>query len=489
MSIAAKLLRIDAAKDNIKAAIEAKGVTVQPTDTFENDYATRIGEIVTGGGTPSGFQVRFIDYDGTIIDTQYVTSGNDATPPPAPTHAGLTFDGWNNVFTNITKEEDIGATYYPTDGKTRAYITLNTAIGLTVNVFIRKSDAQTITVDWGDGSQNTSSSSGSVTLNHVYATTGDYEITLFYAGTKGTYELGQGNTTSSFMYTTKNALKKLIVSKDVISLRNSAFYQHYSLQTIILSNLVNNIGYDVFINCDNLKSFIFPTSLVTTNTGIFKYCRGLEIVVICNGLTVINSQLFNLCSSLNEIRMPNSVTTISTQAFNTSGLKKAILSNNLTTMGSSSFGYCGALIEIFIPNSVTALVGGFGNCYALKKVVLPAADAVIGDSFFSECYSLFDVTISEGITSALTNAFSYCNSLRIIKFPSTFSSLYTNVFRGTNSILEYDFSSCTSIVTLNSTGIFPVTNNAFIIKVPVALEAAWKAATNWVTYADYIVGV
>jgi hypothetical protein len=50
MAISNLLTKLNTTKNNIKQAIIDKGVDILPTDTFENDYATRISEI-SGGGT------------------------------------------------------------------------------------------------------------------------------------------------------------------------------------------------------------------------------------------------------------------------------------------------------------------------------------------------------------------------------------------------------------------------------------------------------
>ena len=78
--------------------------------------------VIQQGSTPEpttgDYLVRFIDFDGTILKSQWVDDGNDATAPTAPTHDYLIFQEWNNSFTNITKDKDIGAIYETTNGKT-----------------------------------------------------------------------------------------------------------------------------------------------------------------------------------------------------------------------------------------------------------------------------------------------------------------------------------------------------------------------------------
>lgn len=57
------------------------------------------------------FTVNFVDYDNSIIDTQYVLVGEDATAPASPTRRNYRFTGWNTVFTDIHSDLTVKAEY------------------------------------------------------------------------------------------------------------------------------------------------------------------------------------------------------------------------------------------------------------------------------------------------------------------------------------------------------------------------------------------
>lgn len=60
---------------------------------------------------PTTYTVTFVDYDGRVLKTQTVKSGDSAVPPTAPTRAGYTFKSWSGIYTNVTSDQTVTATY------------------------------------------------------------------------------------------------------------------------------------------------------------------------------------------------------------------------------------------------------------------------------------------------------------------------------------------------------------------------------------------
>ena len=57
------------------------------------------------------YTVKFVDYDGSVIDTQIVKEGEDAVAPAAPTREGYNFVGWDKNFTNVRSDLTVKAMY------------------------------------------------------------------------------------------------------------------------------------------------------------------------------------------------------------------------------------------------------------------------------------------------------------------------------------------------------------------------------------------
>lgn len=86
----------------------------------------------------------------------------------------------------------------------------------------------------------------------------------------------------------------------------------------------------------------------------------------------------------------------------------------------------------------------------------------------------------------------FCRSARCaprVDFSAALTNIAANAFANCESVLLYDFTRHTSVPTLANTNAFTGIDADCVIRVPVALRDEWAAATNWATYADYIVGV
>ena len=171
-------------------------------------------------------------------------------------------------------------------------------------------------------------------------------------------------------------------------------------------------------------------------------------------------------------------------------VQKIEIGNGVTSVGDSAFYYCYSLSSITIPDSVTSIGQyAFASCYSLSSITIPNRVTSIGQSTFSGCSSLVSITIPDGITSIASRAFYNCYSLTSITIPNGVTSIASNAFYNCYSVAFYDFSNHTSVPTLANTNAFTNIPADCQIRVPASLVDAWKAATNWSTYANYIVGV
>ena len=198
------------------------------------------------------------------------------------------------------------------------------------------------------------------------------------------------------------------------------------------------------------------------------YQNAIRKVEIGDSVTSIGGSAFLRCYTLSSITMPGSVTSI----------------------GGSAFSYCYTLSPITIPDSVTSIGGSaFSYCYTLSSITIPDSVTLIGSNMFQGCYTLSSITIPDSVTSIDGYTFQSCYTLSSITIPDSVTSIGGSAFQSCYGVRYYDFTRHTAVPTLSNTNAFNNISDDCEIRVPAALADEWKAATNWATYANKIVGV
>ena len=122
--------------------------------------------------------------------------------------------------------------------------------------------------------------------------------------------------------------------------------------------------------------------------------------------------------------------------------------------------------------------------YNAVKSVEIGQGVTIGSGAFYNCYSLTSISIPQGVTSIINDAFRACSSLTSISIPQGVTSIGNYAFNSCLCMAIYRFYSTTP-PTIQS-GAFGSIPSDCIIYVPAESVEAYKAATNWSTYANQI---
>lgn len=446
------------------------------------DSVRTVGTSSGGGGEPvSRSDVNFYDYDGTLLHSYTVAQINNSgfTMPSNPSHTGLTAQGWNWTLAQLrtqltampTQPVDVGQMYVTDDGKTRLYCHFEEG---RLHPYLAVGVNGTVVVDWGDGSATDTLTGTSLTTgqiaNHIYASGGDYIITLtvlsgfaqIYGISARTYLLYKGTTTNESNRVYSNALVKVELGTG-IGIGTYAFNYCTSLASITMPSEVTSIGIYAFTNCVSLTSITIPSGFTSINSYAFQYCRSLASITIPSGVTSIGDHAFQYSYAIANITIPSKVTSIGGNAFsNCTSLANITIPSGVTSIRDQTFYYCYALTSITIPSGVTSIgVSAFYYCYAIASVTIPSGVTSIGDSAFQSCMSLANITIPSEVASIGNNAFSGGYGLGEIHFKSTTPPTVTN-----SSTWRYIQSDCK-------------------IYVPAGTLEAYTTATNYPSSSTY----
>jgi hypothetical protein len=210
-------------------------------------------------------------------------------------------------------------------------------------------------------------------------------------------------------------------------------------------------------------------------------------------LTHLGYYLFTDCLSLEDVTIPTTITYSQAYALiRCKKLKCLIFPPNFTNDGSYTHNFCNSMKWCVFPYGMTN-VGSINlqDCWSIEIVVLPD-NATLTDSL---CYSAREVkyfSYPSTLTGTLPLIFGDGNQNLLcgsVKIPAGITTIPASAFANSPYINEYDFTALSSVPTLANINAFNSISPICKIKVPASLEAEWKTANNWSTYANYIVGV
>lgn len=390
---------------------------------------------------PKESDINFWDYDGTLLYSwTFAELAKKTELPPLPSHDGLICQGWNWTLQDIKdagRELDIGALYITDDGKTRLYVDVDTETWDDFVLNYWQSNINTTTVDWGDGTTpETKNASSWIEHRHVYAASGSYVITMSVKEGK-TMWLGRDG-------------RMLIANGEADSGRCAM------LRRVEVGARAVRTDPQCFRNCVGLESITLPQTTKVYTERAFEKCTNLRVLIAADMDEI--RQTFYRCVNLRAIATPKGTTQRDGSAIANTAIRQ--INFDITTAYFAE---------------------------ALKRVHIKAVNGQVGD--FSACRSLVEVTIPADATTFVAAAFSGDNALRRVTCLGDIVSIPAQVFQRCYPLRFVDLTHCTAVPTLANVNAFDQTHAQLEIRVPASLADTWKAATNWSSLADHIVGV
>lgn len=473
---AEKLAYLAETKEQIKTAIESKGVEIPDGTTFRQ-YADKIGEISGGGATTGKYHVVCVDYDGTMLKEAWLDNGAEFELPSAPSHDGLVFESFvasaeivDNKIVVPDNDVVVSCYYHTASGMYEAVVEITPFTSLTVQNSYGGS-----TTDWGDGTTDTAT-------EHTYSDYGTYLI-------KSTREIWGYSSVAyqNMMYAITEVRYPASHSSPGIAISS----QHVNLKGVAVPS---SVGIRSATHCESLRCVI-----ASDVAGEFNQCFGLRYILVPYGRQALKTSTYN-CGMLELFPLPETVTQISLQNTNsayvngTYAIKSIYLPYSLQSFG--NYDFMSYVYNLGVVETRNCIINKTGSIYRENRMIevgtLP--DGFVGTTpsqCFYNCMALREVIMHAGIT-AIGQNFVSGNSyaLRKMTFLGNITDINASAWSYMDGYLEeVDFSHCTQVPVLHSANQFR--NGVFrgIIKVPAALYDEWIAAQYWSNVADRIVAV
>lgn len=159
----------------------------------------------------------------------------------------------------------------------------------------------------------------------------------------------------------------------------------------------------------------------------------------------------------------------------------------ITKIGEYTFYNCKTLTSVTFPDNITQIDNyAFYYCSKLTNIAIPNKVKTISTAAFKNCYNLTSVTIGNSVESINSYAFEDCSSLASITIPSSVTLLGPNALKIGSSKNKATITLLgTTPPKIYSSAVFDVSRLEKII-VPAGCGEAYKSATNWANFADYI---
>ena len=327
---------------------------------------------------------------------------------------------------------------------------------------------------------------------------------------------------TSKMFSSCYSLTSLDVSgwdTSAVTYMGDMFQYCYSLTSLDVSgwdtSAVTYMG-GMFARCYSLTSLDvsgWDTSSVTNMNSMFDNCVSLTSLDVSgwdtSSVTNMNS-MFGNCVSLTSLDVSgwdtSAVTNMSSMFYYCYSLASLDVSGwgtSSVTVMSSMFSYCVSLASLDVSgwdtSSVTSMNSMFYYCYSLASLDVSGWDTssvTSMNSMFYYCVALASLDVSgwdfsKATTASSTNSmFRYCKGLHgSITIPASATQIGAYCFADTRSLYEYHFLSPTPPALANKNAFSNMSDfGGKKIYVPAASLEAYQTATNWRTYASYMVG-
>ena len=228
----------------------------------------------------------------------------------------------------------------------------------------------------------------------------------------------------------------IIIPDAVEKLRNSVFWNCYTMEKITIPDTVYSLGGDTFYNCENLSELTIPESVVIMGDNPFANCPKLNLINKSTHFVFEDGGLYDkeitrliYCTIKRDsevFEVPDSVISVSKHSFyNCKNLKKIIIPPSVKIIENNPFSN---LPNMRLENNSPHFIFRDGALYnktmttlfyyehgtKSKKLVIPEGVSIIGRHSFYNCQTIESITIPSSVNIMGYNPFTNCSSLSLI---------------------------------------------------------------------------
>ena len=400
MAISDELTRIQTAKADIKASIEAKGVTVSDS-TLISGYAALVDEIQTGGGGGQAEQdlIDLIEGDIVTLNIPNGTTkiGNYAfyncrgltsvTIPDSVTSIGIyafSYSGLTSV-TIPNSVTSIGNSAFSYSGLTS--VTIPNSVTSIGDEAFSYSGLTSVTIpnsvtSIGDEAFYNCEKLSNITILATTPPTVNlgYSTPTYYvfvpSESVDTYKAADGWKRYPNNIYSLPILKGEYLTGTIEMPSNRTFYLkeifHKSYPIYFEKLYINDIEVytDYRLEAGTSYTFkfeLFDKRLIGGRLFADPYYNMVTSIIIPDSVTSIGNEAFYNCRGLTSVTIPNSVTSIGDNAFQSTSLTEIIIPDSVTSIGNNILNYNNEITNITIlattpPTLKTSAISGSNNC-------------------------------------------------------------------------------------------------------------------------------
>ena len=247
----------------------------------------------------------------------------------------------------------------------------------------------------------------------------------------GHFEISDGILTK---YTGSNP--HVIIPDGVEKLRNSVFWNCYTMENITIPDTVYSLGGDTFYNCETLSELTIPENVVIMGDNPFANCPKLNLINKSLHFVFEDGGLYNkemtrliYCAIKRDsevLEVPDGVISVSKHSFyNCKNLRKIIIPLSVKIIENNPFSN---LPNMRLENKSPHFIFKDGALYnktmttlfyyehgtKSKKLVVPEGVRIIGRHSFYNCQKIESITIPSSVKIIGYNPFANCSTLSLI---------------------------------------------------------------------------